>query len=682
LRLTSRLILLALVALLPAIAVQVYNAFDLRRDREEEVRDIAVAQAQFASSEVDKILEGVRSLLIAVSTVESVRTFDAAQCVPYIAALLPRVPLLADISVIDAEGRLRCRQILPQEETTYSDRPYFVQAVQGPEFVIGEYTIDRVSGRPVLPLAVPLRDAGQTTGVVVAYLDLGWLTRNIRERGLSPGGSITIADRNGVIIAREPFPDEFIGTRIPEQFQHLVTAPEPGSVEVRSQDGTRRVLGYVPTSQAPRGLYVSTGVAADQAFSGVRQATRRSAILLFIGLAAALAAAMLAGRLFIKRPVDRLLGTVAAWQRGDYAARTGLTDTFGEFGKIGEEMDRAAGETERREQALRVSEERYRALVKASANIEWRADAEGNLMDAPLWAAYTGQPAEAHRGWGWLDMVHTDDREETTRKWEEAHRDGTPVELEYRVFHAASGEYRWVSENGVPLLDPDGTVREWVGAVTDIHERRQGEERQRLLLNELNHRVKNTLAIVQAIVFQTLRTTQDPHEAFQRVQARLMALSGTHDLLNLTSWAGASLRDVLKGELKPYRGADGRVALEGAPVELDAKTALALGLVVHELATNAAKYGALSVPEGRIEVSWRVSDGAEPRLEINWRELGGPPAAAPTRRGFGTRLIERSVGADLMGDVAFDYTSGGLRCSMSIPLGTASAALARREAAA
>ena len=287
-------------------------------------------------------------------------------------------------------------------------------------------------------------------------------------------------------------------------------------------------------------------------------------------------------------------------------------------------MDRVAGEVKRREKAIAESEERYRALVRASTAIEWRADADGSMHDAPLWADYTGQPPDAHRGSGWLNVVHPDDRAATELVWSAAHKNGTVVETEYRVLHAVSGRYRWVHERGVPLRNPDGTVREWVGAVTDIHERRQAEERQRLLVNELNHRVKNTLAIVISIVGQTLRSSPGPDEAFKRIQARLLALSNTHDLLNETSWDGATLRDVLRAELKPYQDEERRIVLDGGSVELEPKRALALGLIVHELATNAAKYGSLSTSEGRLEVSWHVREATAFRtLTCNgWSAVG------------------------------------------------------------
>ena len=251
--------------------------------------------------------------------------------------------------------------------------------------------------------------------------------------------------------------------------------------------------------------------------------------------------------------------------------------------------------------------------------------------------------------------------------WSEAAAGDGRVELECQIRRQRDGARRWVQFRGQMFFGDNRKPVRAVGIMMDASDRRQAEERQRLLLNELNHRVKNTLATVQAIVSQTLRATPEPEEAFERVQSRLMALSNTHNLLNATHWEGAALTDILDAELRPYRGQGGRIVLIGGRIELDAKTALALGLIVHELATNAAKYGSLSVQHGRVEVTWNDWGPGEAGVELLWREFDGPLVEPPRRRGIGSRLIERSAG-DLRGTVDLDFLAIELACRLAFPL--------------
>lgn len=327
--LTQRLFLLVTIALLPAVLIQAYNEFDLRLSREQEVRELALSQAQLAASELDQIFTGVRSLLTAVAEVPSVRALDTPACVAYLATLQPRVPYLASIAVLDLDGRVACRQQPPPQDIRFADRSYFREAIATGSFVIGEYTEGRVALRPVLPLALPLRDgAGAVIGVVAAALDLGWLSGQLRERSLAKGGSVTVADRNGVVLARDPMPEQFVGTRIPDQFQELVHASDPGTIELVSQDGTRRVLGYSPPSPR-RNFYVSAGLASDESFAAVNRATIRGLSLIGMGCVLALVAAWIVGDRFFRRPIARLLAAAGRWRAGDYASRTGLSDRPG-----------------------------------------------------------------------------------------------------------------------------------------------------------------------------------------------------------------------------------------------------------------------------------------------------------------------------------------------------------------
>ncbi|WP_292106428.1 HWE histidine kinase domain-containing protein [Brevundimonas sp.] len=200
----------------------------------------------------------------------------------------------------------------------------------------------------------------------------------------------------------------------------------------------------------------------------------------------------------------------------------------------------------------------------------------------------------------------------------------------------------------------------------EVTETVKADQRQRLMIDELNHRVKNTLATVQSIAMQTARTHEDPASFAETFQSRLMALSHTHNLLTRSHWEGADLRDVLQHETLAH-GVH-RVILNGPAVALSPAMAVSLGMIFHELATNAAKYGALSTGDGRVFVDWSVQDLTDRKLVIFWREQGGPAVSEPSRRGFGSRLIERNVRHDLAGEAKLVYASDGFNAEISLPL--------------
>jgi len=219
-----------------------------------------------------------------------------------------------------------------------------------------------------------------------------------------------------------------------------------------------------------------------------------------------------------------------------------------------------------------------------------------------------------------------------------------------------------------PIFDTGGAITGIFIQGADQTHNVRAAARQKILVDELNHRVKNSLATVQSIAAQTLRTTPDP-EAFRTAfEARLMALSNVHNLLTDRSWEGAELGAVLQAELSPY-GA-GRVSLKGPKVELTAPEALSLAMVSHELATNAAKYGALSTPDGRLEVTWSTTaaETGGSRLHLTWTERGGPQVASPSRDGFGSRLISRTAEHDLGGKAAVRYEPEGLVQTLDVQL--------------
>jgi two-component sensor histidine kinase len=211
----------------------------------------------------------------------------------------------------------------------------------------------------------------------------------------------------------------------------------------------------------------------------------------------------------------------------------------------------------------------------------------------------------------------------------------------------------------------------FVGIFQDITNRKMAEDQQRFFLDELNHRVKNTLATVQSIAAQTLRSASSPANFKEAFEGRLLALSKTHDLLTRNAWRDANLHDIAKQELAPYRkNHDDRIIIEGPKVNLPARYAINLGLVLHELVTNAAKYGALATPTGQLDLKWSANGTADGplQLHLHWVEAGGPPVEPPKRQGFGSRLINRSIEGELSGSVAIDFAPTGIRYDISVPL--------------
>jgi two-component sensor histidine kinase len=253
--------------------------------------------------------------------------------------------------------------------------------------------------------------------------------------------------------------------------------------------------------------------------------------------------------------------------------------------------------------------------------------------------------------------------------------------FEFRV-KSDDREERWLESSGyVSERDPSGAPRRVIGITVDvtehkrveatlrqeIAERERAQAQQRLLIHELNHRVKNTLATVQSIAMQSLRSVAGP-DAFDLFTSRLMALGGAHDLLNQENWEGANLDEVIQRMVMVHdRLENGRFTLKGPRIRLQPNKAVAMAMALHELATNATKYGALSRPQGRVAIRWGV-DRAGGELSLSWREQGGPAVHAPDRRGFGSRLIERSLAAELGGKASLVFAPAGVRCDLTARL--------------
>lgn len=319
------------------------------------------------------------------------------------------------------------------------------------------------------------------------------------------------------------------------------------------------------------------------------------------------------------------------------------------------------------ERRVRESERKLRALVEASSDVIYQLTPDWSAMLQLEGRSFLRSTGKLDPNWRDAYLL-PEDQEEIWADIREAIAQKRPFQREHRV-RQADGSIGWTFSRAVPIFDEAGEITEWFGAASDVTERRRTHEHLRLVVNELNHRVKNTLAMVQAIAMRTFREDEDLGSAQKQFAARLVALASANDLLTGERWAGASLEAAILQAVEPHQPDAKRRVLSGADLRISPKTALALSLAMHELSTNAVKYGAWSNDQGVVTIDWHETerDGL-PTLSIVWTERAGPPVAPPARRGFGSRLIERGLAGELGGKVAMRFETEGLVCEVEAPL--------------
>jgi two-component sensor histidine kinase len=540
--------LIAAVALLPAPGTIIYNETVFRQVRGQEAQQSAFRTAELVSLEIDRIISGSGGILAAMARAPVVRNFREQDCAPYLLDLAIDLPQFNAIAAIDRDGNLRCRSTAASVTTGFETRPYFQAVMRDRVFSVGEYTKSANDQSEVLPLAVPINDAqGEIIGVLVAGLNLDWLGTRLRQRQFPANSSLTIADRNGTILAREPLPERFVGTRIPDSFQHLVNASAPGTLELTSQDGTQRVQGYFPTTMPPFGLYVSAGISKTDAFQSINEATQRNLLLAALSAIVAFAVAMLVARKLVLQPVHRLQTTIDAWRAGNTGARTGMHPQQDEISAVGASVD--------------------------------------------------------------------------------------------------------------AFLNELNFARE---------ERLATDEKRELLSQELQHRIKNLLATVQAIAVQSFGRDRNA-EDLQSFNQRLTAMGKAQAILVGQNWQQADITEVVASSTSLFDAPE-RFSISGPNLQINGAAAMTLSMALHELCTNAVKYGALSNSGGHVVVIWNVQDQPESTFYLIWEERGGPSVAEPTKVGFGTRMIETILAREIGGTVRLNYAASGLTCLCTAPL--------------
>lgn len=557
--LSSRLFVVTAVALLPALAIAVSNIVTVQRDRIADLHTDALRSAELVGLEVDQTLSGLESVLRTVAAAPVVRSSDAFGCSALLTHAASAVGFIADLYILNVDGSLRCSSV-SATRLDQVDQDVVSHAKTAEKLVTGSFhkTADGVSHLPIALRIGGTKDG--TTGFAVAHIDLAWLQQQLERRTVSPGNSLTIVDRGGTILARVPDPQTFVGTKIGSDYLPLLEETTPNSLEVLSQDGTKRILGYFPPAANASGLYVSAGYSLAEGLSTMRTVALQAVGLGLLGTAFASVLAFYTARVFIARPIGVLIDTISAWRNGNTTARTGMSEDNGEIGNAGAALDAF--------------------MVEVLLNREARKSAD---------------------------------------------------------------------------------------------------EARDLMRDELEHREKNLLATIQAVARQTFLDSGN-RAALRTFSDRLNAISEANRLLRQSGWQSMPLQNLITNAVSTFIGDNlHRVAMTGPDLVVNGNVATALGMSIHELCTNAVKYGALSTDSGRILIEWAVEPAERGGVfTLIWTEEGGPPVTQPGRTGFGSKVIRHALSAQTGGSVEITYDPGGLTCRLTAP---AAAVIAQPRAA-
>jgi len=369
--LTGRILILITLAVVPALVIQGRNEYDLRVAREADIRQQVVQTTKQFGKEIGELREGARQLLVALSQLNSVKTRQPGGCSPLFAKVKARFASYALLAAADMEGRIFCAS-QPTPHSSIAGEPFFARAMTEPGLAVGNYWVDPATGRRMIHFAERFEDdEGRVAGVVFAGLDLAWLSGHLGERGLPPSASILIADREGNIIARLPHPELLVGKNMRKSHEAIMDGDRPGWEEAIGVDGTTRIFGYVPPAAPPKDFFLSVGQSKTEAFAAIDSATRLGIGLILAGLLAAVYAAWVGGRNFIRRPIEGLLRVTAEWRKGNYAARAHLADRFSEIGRLGAAFDEMADALAARHAAQQKAEGDLREL---NATLESRIE--------------------------------------------------------------------------------------------------------------------------------------------------------------------------------------------------------------------------------------------------------------------------------------------------------------------
>jgi PAS domain S-box-containing protein len=673
-KLSVRLLLLVLIAALPILAIQVEALLAERQQRKAAIAEQALDLARLAAAQQDQFIESARYLLAAAAQMPEVQQRDGPGCSTRMAELRRQFPTVSGISAVGPEGVQFCSSSDNVAGFSLADRPYFQQAVRTKSLAISGYIVGRLSSEPQLNFAYPAIDgAGDLRAVVVLAFSLDRLSASLSLTPLPDGASMGLVDGYGVLLARAPPVPDWIGRRVREApFTQAMVARREGVMEATGVDGVQRMHGFAPLF-ASADLFAVVGLPWQEAYQQADRLFWRETLFTVLAFALAAIVALFSADIWIRRPIGALQDAVGGMKRGALWARARPgRGSSPELRELAADFNDMAGTLERRQAALEASEARFRAVVETAADGIITINQRGIVESVnPEAERLFGYPRHEVIGQNVRLLMPSPDREHHDEYLARYLRTGVAKII--GIGREVTGRRK--DGSAVPLFLSIGEFelnaeRFFTGILRDITDRKRWEEHQVLLMAEIDHRAKNLLAAIQATVLLTKSNARSVGDYADTLIGRLHAMARAHDLLARDKWQGARLRELIGDEFAAYVGSDSNaVEITGEDVLLRPRAAQTLSLALHELTTNAAKYGALSQPAGRVAIVSSIERSPAGRtLLLSWTESGGPEVARPDHRGFGSVVIERSIAHDLAGSASLEFAREGVRCVIRVPL--------------
>ena len=492
--LLTRLVLIIAAALLPPLCMQVFNEAALRQARQADVREQALREARGVSAELDRIVAGMRNALVATAEFPAVKAGDPTGCASLLVSVNARLSFLQEMELIGADGRSRCDSHGAVSGRDRSGEISVGLARARGAFAVGGYVMDGRTGRPSLSMAYPLNGAAEEGAVLVADIDLGWLQEQITAHGLPEDSSVSVADRQGVLLLRLPQMDR-VGQQINPAFAWARSASKAGVYEGVSSDGVRRIVGYLPQDATSRDLFVSVGFSTERAYAASDAAATRGYLLIVGGLLMALALAAWMTRGTITRPLLAILNTIGRWQAGDTAARVALKMPHSEFGRIAfainSLLDAVASAQTHLHARLAELDAVYDAAPVGLGFID--RDLRYVTVNAHL-AEITGLPEGEHRGKLVRALLpEVADRIKPGLRQALSGASGPPVEV-VRCAHGGLGAPTRLMVSYQPAVAPDGQVIGAILAIQDVTVLRRAEAALQETLQRANAELERRVA--------------------------------------------------------------------------------------------------------------------------------------------------------------------------------------------